>query len=70
MIHVCFGNVLVTNLWGSDLPSQLNISATGSERDQKRGQNEAKTRPENSFGTPSALAAVPPARQQVSIAGV
>ena len=37
-------------------------SITGSERSQKRGQNEALTRPENSFGNPS----LPPAWQQVS----
>ena len=65
-VLVCFGNKSM-GFW---FTSQLNISATGSERGQKRGHNEAWTRPENSFGTPSALAAVPPARQQVSIAGV
>ena len=58
--------VLVTNLWGSD----LHLNSIFPQRVPNEAKNEAKTRPENSFGTPSALAAVPPARQQVSIAGV
>ena len=52
-VLVCFGHKSMW-LW---LASQLSISATGSERGQKRCQNEARTRPENSFGNPSALAA-------------
>ena len=61
-----FWYVLVTNLWGSD----LHLNSIFPQRVPSEAKNEAKTRPENSFGTPSALAAVPPARQQVSIAGV
>ena len=52
-VLVCFGH---TSMW-LWLASHLSISATGSERGQKRCQNEARTRPENSFGNPSALAA-------------
>ena len=52
-VLVCFGHKSMW-LW---LASDLSISATGSERGQKRCQNEARTRPENSFGNPSALAA-------------
>ena len=52
-VLVCFGHKSMW-LW---LASQLSIFATGSERGQKRCQNEARTRPENSFGNPSALAA-------------
>ena len=65
-VVVCLGNESM-GFW---FASQLNIAAMGSERGQKQGQNEAWTRPENSFGNPSALAdfssSLPPARQQVS----
>jgi len=42
----------------------------GSERDQKQIQNEARTRPENSFGNPSALATVYQQPGSKSLAGV
>ena len=45
-------------------------TATGSERGQNRCQNEARTRPENSFGNPSALAAVYHQPGSKSLAGV
>ena len=45
-------------------------TAPGSERGQKWGQNEARTRPENSFGNPSALAAVYHQPGSKSLAGV
>ena len=65
-VLVCFGNKSM-GFW---FASQLHISATGSEQGQKRGQNEAQTRPENSFGNPSALAAVYHQPGSQSLAGV
>ena len=58
-----FWYVLVTNPWGSDLyPISIFL-----QRVPNDAKNEAKTRPENSFGTPPSFSSsLPPARQQVS----
>jgi len=61
-----FWYVLVTNPWDSDLyPISIFL-----QRVPNDAKNEAKTRPENSFGTPPALAVVYHQPGSKSLAGV